>query len=81
MGERREGGREGPDRNCSMNFVRTHACCAQTRAITARFLHVFSRNRAKLRQFACEIQRELQSHFSAGMAKCICAFGKKGSRC
>ena len=70
-----------PDRNCSMIFVRTHACCAQTHAITARFLRAFSRNRAKLRQFAREIRRELQSHFSAGMAKSICTFGKKGSRC
>ena len=70
-----------PNRNCSMNFVRTHAHCAQTRAITARLLRAFSRNRAKLRQFAREIQRGLQSHFSAGMAKSICTFGKKGSRC
>ena len=69
-----------PDRNCSMNFVRTHARCAQTRAITASFLHAFSRNRAKLRQFAREIPRELQSHFSARMAKSICTFGKKGSQ-
>ena len=52
-----------PDRNCSMNFVRTHACCAQTREITARFLRAFLRNRAKLRQFACEKWQELQSHF------------------
>ena len=52
-----------PDRNYSMNFVRTHACSAQTRKITARFLRVFSRNRAKLRQFAREKRRELQSHF------------------
>ena len=68
-----------PDRNCSMNFVRTHACCTQTHAITARFLCVFSRNRAKRRQFAREIW--LQSHFSAGMAKSMRTFGKKGSRC
>ena len=52
-----------PDRNCSMNFVRTHACCVQTREITARFLCAFSRNRAKLRQFAREKRRELQSRF------------------
>ena len=46
-----------------MNFVRTHACCAQTRKITTRFLRAFSRNRAKLRQFARKKRRELQSHF------------------
>ena len=46
-----------------MNFVRTHACCAQTREITTRFLRAFSRNRAKRRQFAREKRRELQSHF------------------
>ena len=33
-----------PDRNCSMNFVRMHACCAQTREIIDRFLRTFSRN-------------------------------------
>ena len=52
-----------PDRNCSMNFVRTHACCTQTCEITARFLRALAQIRAKLRQFAREKRRELQSHF------------------
>ena len=37
-----------PDRNCSMNFARTHACCAQTREITARFLRAKSRKTASI---------------------------------
>ena len=37
-----------PDRNCSINFVRTHARCAQTRAITARFLRAKSRKTASI---------------------------------
>ena len=36
------------DRNCSMNFVRTHACCVQTREITSRFLRAKSRKTASI---------------------------------
>ena len=59
------------------NEFRANACVL--RAITTRFLRAFSRNRAKLRQFAREIRRELQSHFSAGMANLFAPSGRKAA--
>ena len=41
----------------------------QTREITARFLRAFSRNRAKLCQFAHEKRRKLQSRFQCWHGK------------